>query len=96
MTDRIGGMPGTQSSPGLSWLSLLSAALPSEASQSRIKGHRKLPRLILGWHVDGLGRPHQHLQHNAAAGVMGACRGRDVDACKAWVMVRTVSWPCMC
>lgn len=42
---------------GLSWLFFLSAAWSVVALKPRIKGHRKLPVLILDKHVDGLGRP---------------------------------------
>ena len=41
------------------------------ALKPRIKGHRKLPALILDRHVDGLGRPHQHLYHHGTAAVTG-------------------------
>lgn len=60
-----------QSSPQPSWPLFLSAAWPLVALKLRIKGQRKLPELILEWHVDGLGRPHQHLHHDGTASVTG-------------------------
>lgn len=70
-TDRVEGMCGMQSTPRPSWPLFLSAAWPLVALKLRIKGHRKLPELILEWHVDGLGRPHQHLHHGGTASVTG-------------------------
>ena len=74
MTDRAEGMWGMQSPPQPSWPLFLSATWPLVALKLRIKGHRKLPELILEWHVDGLGRPHQHLHYDATASVTGQDR----------------------
>lgn len=63
-----GGMQACRAPRGLSWLFFLSAAWPFVALKPRIKGHRKLPVLILDRHVDGLGRPHQHLYHQRHGG----------------------------
>lgn len=94
LTDRIGSMRGMQSTPRLSWPFFLSAAWPLVALEPRIKGHRKLPELILDWHVDGLGRPHQHLHHNGTAAVTGqAVEGS--GNMYGRVMVRAVRWVCM-
>lgn len=71
LTDRVEGMCGMQSAPQPSWPLFLSAAWPLVALKLRIKGHRKLPELILEWHLDGLGRPHQHLHHGSAASMTG-------------------------
>lgn len=90
MTDRAGGMCGTSSAPGgLSWPFFLSAAWPFVALKPRIKGHRKLPVLILDRHVDGLGRPHQHLHHyGTAAATVQAIQGSGNTY--GWVMARAV------
>lgn len=75
---------------GLSWPFFLSATWSFVALKPRIKGHRKLPVLILDKHVDGLGRPHQHLHHHSMAYVTGkAIHGS--ESTYGWVMVRAVS-----
>lgn len=72
LTDRVGGYAWhAKRPPGLSWPLFLSAAWPLVVLKPRIKGHRKLPDLILDWHVDGLGRPRQHLHHNSIAAATG-------------------------
>lgn len=72
---------------GLSWPLFLSAAWPFVVLKPRIKGHRKLPELILDRHVDGLGRPHQHLHHNGTAAVTGqAIQGSGNTY--GWIVVR--------
>lgn len=63
-----------QSTPQPAWPLFLSAAWPLVALKLRIKGHRKLPELILERHVDGLGRPHQHLHHDGTASETGQDR----------------------
>lgn len=77
--DRVEGMRGMQRSPQPSRPLFLSAAWPLVALKLRIKGHRKLPGLILAWHVDGLGRPHQHLHHGGTARVTGHDRSGNTD-----------------
>lgn len=76
LTDRIEGMRGMQSTPQPSWPLFLSAAWPLVALKLRIKGHRKLPELILEWHLDGLGRPHQRLHHDSTASMTGQATER--------------------
>ncbi len=74
---------------GLAWPFFLSAAWPLAVLKPRIKGHRKLPGLILDWHVDGLGRPHQHLHHSGTAALTGqAIQGSGNTY--GWVMLRAV------
>lgn len=58
LIERVGGVcVARRAARGLSWPFFLSAAWPLAVLKPRIKGHRKLPRLILAWHVDGPGRP---------------------------------------
>lgn len=78
-----------QAPRGFSWPFFLSAAWHFVVLKPRTKGHRKLLALILDRHVDGLGRPHQHLHHNDTAAVTGqAIQGSGNTY--GWVMVRAV------
>lgn len=89
LTDRVGGMRGMPSTPGALMAVLPVCSLAFSGFKARIKGHRKLPELILDRHVDGLGRPHQHLHQNGTAAVTGqAIQGSGNTY--GWVMVRAV------
>lgn len=78
-----------RASRGLSWPFFLSVAWPCLVLKPRIKGHRKLQALILDRHVDGLGRPHQHL-HPIGTAAMTRQAIQGAGNTYGWVMVRAV------